>query len=51
MQLYGMFFCFAGLAEFAPRTARINSNPFFAAACTPQKTLCAESEYRTPTYG
>ena len=30
-----------GLTEFAARKPRIKSNPFFAAACTSQKTLCA----------
>lgn len=30
------------LTEFAARRPRIKWNPFLAAACTPQKTLCAE---------
>ena len=30
------------LTEFAARKPRIKSNPFFAAACTSQKTPCAE---------
>ena len=34
------------LTEFAALGPRIKSNPFFAAACTSQKTLCAESECR-----
>ena len=32
---------FSGFTEFAHRRARKRSNPFFAAACTPQKALCA----------
>jgi hypothetical protein len=31
--------CRESLAEFAARTLRINSNPFFPAACTSEKTL------------
>ena len=33
---------FKSLTEFAARKPRIKSNPFFAAACTSQKTPCAE---------